>query len=175
LKNIQNDMKFYHDRIGKERKMFDNRELVRYRDNLSDKLWKEGQILKPVNSRSYELVNAKGNIIRRNSCLLIADRTKQSLSADSPDYSFQASSRTGTLPGPQPAQPTPFVSPSPHPDLHRTANHSNSGVASSSRNSNNAPIRVSERIAARKAAISEVPLNVRRSERLKMLSEKVNK
>lgn len=39
-------------------------------------------VLKPVNNRSYELVNSHGNVIRRNSALLTADKTRNDTTAD---------------------------------------------------------------------------------------------
>ena len=73
LQEKQNEAKVYHDlNATRERKMFKTGDIVRYRDHINDKsMWtKEGQITKAVNPRSYELVNSKGNVIRRNSVLL---------------------------------------------------------------------------------------------------------
>ena len=73
LEEKQVKAKGYHDLTAtRERKMFENGDIVRYRDHLNDSdMWKkEGQITRAVNPRSYELVNSKGNVIRRNSVLL---------------------------------------------------------------------------------------------------------
>ena len=86
LVNRKEGDKHYYDRKAKgERKGFFANDLVQYRNNLADKIWKSGQIIKPVNARSYEIVNAKGNIIRRNSCLLTADKSNLSLKAEPSD------------------------------------------------------------------------------------------
>ena len=87
LKSAQERSKIVHDKnTVKERRVFDNSELIRYRDNLSSKSpWKPGQIIRSVNPRSYELVNSEGNVIRRNSCLLIPDKVNTTLSSVPPD------------------------------------------------------------------------------------------
>ena len=87
LKSAQERSKISYDmNTVKERRVFDNSELIRYRDNLSSKSpWKPGQIIWSVNPRSYELVNSEGNVIRRNSCLLIPDKVNTTLSSVPPD------------------------------------------------------------------------------------------
>ena len=88
LEERQNVSKMYHDRTAtKQHKQFDSGDLVRYRDNLVfDKKWKEGQITKPVNTRSYELVNSLGNVLRRNRRLLTRDSSRRSMPADPGEY-----------------------------------------------------------------------------------------
>ena len=88
LEERQHSSKLYHDRTAnRQHKPFDSRDLVRYKDNLiSDRKWKEGQITKPVNTRSYELVNSHGNVLRRNRRLLTRDSSRQSMSAEPGEY-----------------------------------------------------------------------------------------
>ena len=87
LEERQKSSKLYHDRTAaREHKSFESKDLVRYRNNLCDKTWKEGQITKPVNTRSYELVNSHGNVIRRNRRLLTNDHTRRSMSAEPGGY-----------------------------------------------------------------------------------------
>ena len=76
----QNIIKSYHDKVCKEsNKSYRPGDFVRYRDGPGEQWSKEGQVVSQVNSRSYELVNTQGNVIRRNNRLLQADRTANSL------------------------------------------------------------------------------------------------
>lgn len=78
--------KYFHDRKCKnERPKFSNSDLIQYRDNIRDKIWKSGKVLNPINTRSYEIVNNKGNIVRRNSSLLVADKTGKPMSVEAGD------------------------------------------------------------------------------------------
>ena len=57
-------------------------QLVCYRDNLSDKIWKPGKILAPrsdTSGRSYVLLSQAGNQMLRNKRLLTADYTRRQL------------------------------------------------------------------------------------------------
>ena len=84
LTSAQDRSKMYYDRnTVNERSVFKNGDLVRYRDNLDSKQWKPGQIIRAVDSssKSHELVNSHGNIIRRNSSLLPSDKTRKSHNA----------------------------------------------------------------------------------------------
>ena len=69
-------------------------QLVCYRDNLSDKIWKPGQILAPrsdANGRSYVLLSQSGNQILRNKRLLTADYTRRQLTVI-PDHDTHVTS-----------------------------------------------------------------------------------
>ena len=113
----QKDMKYYHDRTSNTHggKTYMPGDLVRYRDN-NNELWeKEAQVTSKVNPRSYELINSKGNVVRRNSRFLQPDSTATKLSVDAPEYI----PKMNTLPNdPEPIRyPLPLPSPAlPMPD-----------------------------------------------------------
>ena len=76
LVNRQGKAEFYYNRTAQgERPKFKPGDIVKYRDSLADKIWQSGHIKRANNSRSYELLNPRGRIIRRNSKFLIPDRT----------------------------------------------------------------------------------------------------
>ncbi len=113
-------------------------------------------MLRAVNTRSYELVNAKGNIIRRNSSLLTADKTRSSMSADLQDFVPLTGipSRTGT----EPVTPAHTPSPASRQDMHVPANPSHT-----------------RRSAPRDRMKNVDPGPVRRSERIRKLNEAKNR
>ena len=76
FKKQSNAEHYYNRTAQRERPKFKSGDIVRYRDSLADKIWQSGQILRANNSRSYELLNPRGNVIRRNSRFLITDQTK---------------------------------------------------------------------------------------------------
>lgn len=87
LKQGQDRMKYYHDRTARESsRVYEPGDLVRYRDNSREQWAKEGQITRRVNSRSFEFVNSKGNMLRRNNRLLQPDRTTKELSVELPGH-----------------------------------------------------------------------------------------
>ena len=115
LNERQEKSKFYYDRTVKNEQKFNDGDIIRYRDSQADKVWKTGQILKAVNDRSYELVNSRNNIIRRNSRLLIPDKTRKSLAAEPDDVLLKYRPQPH-LKFPQPQLQTPVnpVSTIPH-------------------------------------------------------------
>ena len=155
LKKRQLEAKAYHDKSApKEHNRFISGDLVRYRDNLRDKLWnKEGQIIKAINPRSYELLNSKGNVVRRNRNLLQADATRNRLVADTADYMANVNTTPPTDP-PAHVQPdTPY-----NPTL-------STRPINLQPLSENPELRRSERLKAK--VNHEPPIIPRRSERLK--------
>ncbi|KAL5264194.1 hypothetical protein ACHWQZ_G005321 [Mnemiopsis leidyi] len=75
-------MKQQYDQHSTPRDDFVSGQLVCYRDNLSDKIWKPGKILTPrsdANGRSYVLLSQAGNQILRNKRLLTADYSRRQL------------------------------------------------------------------------------------------------
>ena len=171
LKSAQCQAKKYFDRnVVNERKMFKNNDLIRYRDNLASSIWKSGQIVKAVNSRSYELVNSEGNIIRRNSCLLITDKTRKSHSTVPPDDISKMNTRTPTPARPVPlgSTCTPVVS-SPSRGCPSTSGHVKPKVnRSNNLQETDFPPRRSDRLKlkAEKATANSQPVGLRRSERI---------
>ena len=161
LKSSQERSKMYYDRnVVNERIMFQSGDLVRYRDNLDSKLWKPGQIIRAVNPRSYELVNSFGNIIRRNSSLLLSDKTRKSHSTVPPDDVIPVTTPTPhpipTRVQPVPTNPTPIATAKPRPEFKCP-------VAQP-------PLRRSERLKSKAENLN--PVNLRRSERIKLQSSK---
>ena len=146
LKSAQEKSKMFYDRnTVKERRMFKNSELIRYRDNLASSLWKPGQIIRTVNPRSYELVNSNGNVIRRNSSLLVADKTRRCHTAVPSDDVFKMNK-------PNPTQHIPLrSSENPSPQVSRSCDLPTPGSKS--------PVKF---------------IAPRRSERLKMKASNVN-
>ena len=146
LKSAQEKSKMFYDRnTVKERRMFKDSELIRYRDNLASSLWKPGQIIRTVNPRSYELVNSNGNVIRRNSSLLVADKTRRCHTAVPSDDIFKMNK-------PNPTQHIPLrSSENPSPQVSRSCDLPTAGSKS--------PVKF---------------IAPRRSERLKMKASNVN-
>ena len=74
-------MKQHYNQHVQNRVDFYPGQLVRYRDNLNDKVWKQGKIIvpRPNDGRSYLLLSQAGNQILRNKRLLIADHTQQQM------------------------------------------------------------------------------------------------
>lgn len=112
-------MKQHYNQHVQNRVDFHPGQLVRYRDNLNDKVWKQGKIIvpRPNDGRSYLLLSQAGNQILRNKRLLIADHTQQQMTVvpenDSmpvPHASTNLSTRASTVS--MPTVPAPSTNPS---------------------------------------------------------------
>ena len=116
----QERMKYYHDRVCKvSNRSYRPGDLVRYRDDSNQSWTREGQITASVNSRSHELVNSRGNVIRRNGRLLQPDLSATSLPARplyqpahvTPPHEIRAS--VGQIPHPSAPHSVPTQSQTP--------------------------------------------------------------
>ena len=63
-------------------------DLVVYRDSLVDKIWKKGQIVSTNNPRSFNLVNENGNVVNRNTRMLLHDQTRKSSVSVVPEQQY---------------------------------------------------------------------------------------
>ena len=79
--------KEYYDRTANHdsRTNFNPGDLVVYRDQLADRLWKHGKVISQVDPRSYKIVSSSGAHIRRNSRMLLPDKTRDKLTIVPPD------------------------------------------------------------------------------------------
>ena len=75
---------YYNRATGNERNVFKAGETIKYRETMSSRIWQPGQILRATNPdhRSYELVNKRGHVIRRNNRMLLPDRTGSRFQTD---------------------------------------------------------------------------------------------
>ena len=92
--------KYYNKNTRNVRPEFKTGDLVVYRDKLADKIWQQGQVLKPVadSPRSYQIVNSNGNLVRRTSRMLLPDKSKNSMSVIPDNCLPTSSSNTETGP-----------------------------------------------------------------------------
>ena len=97
LQNRQNVADKYYNRTTRNvRPDFKSGDLVVYRDKLAEKIWQQGQIVKAVAPRSYQVVNSNGNIVRRTSRMLLPDKTRTTMSVIPEDHMPQSSRFPGT-------------------------------------------------------------------------------
>ena len=100
LESRQFLMKNCHDKHVRNdvRKDFERDDLVMYKNNLKDRAWNPGKIVKPLTPhRSYQLQNEYGNLINRNRRLIISDKCNKELSYNVDDIPGPTQS-TNTLP-----------------------------------------------------------------------------
>ena len=74
---------------------------------VTDRYWKAGMVVKPVNKRSYEIINKHGNIIRRNNALLTSDKTRQTMTVEPVDGNYHCQNDRSNKPHVADSSPNP--------------------------------------------------------------------
>ncbi len=124
----QKDSAEYYNRTARksESTVFGPGDIVAYRDSLSDRVWKQAKVVQAQPElRSYTLMNRLGNLITRNSKMMLLDNTGRSF-ALAPE-SFEPGSSTTP-----PSRPQPQVVLKEPPDTIPTASSNKRRVKSAS-------------------------------------------